>query len=490
MKLRYSNICAVVLVTLLFSSCDSWLDVRPKSEVKADNLYSTEAGFRQALFGIYGSMSNPSVYGGNLTMGFLDVLAQNYAIIHGENHNMYYASIYDYTEQDTEKRIGTIWSSLYNRIANCNYLLENLEGSEHLFQNDNYVFFKAEVLALRAYLHFDLLRLYAPSVAAGGLGEPAIPFVDKVQTESFKQSTGQEILNRVITELVEAKDLLRDIDPIGPAFEDYKESNSYGMNDYLLDDGFLLYRKSRMNYYAINGLLARVYLYAGEKDLAKQAAIEVINSGKFTLVEEEQVNTDVPDRIFFDEVVFALYNDNLKAKSNVYFKDGDASKDEYPLLIPATRRKLYFPSGEGAYYDFRLKYQFGRVGDSTEEYIIKYNHASPHTVGNSSTCYIPMIRMSEMYYIAAECETDPAQAIAYINSVRQHRGYDDLLNEGIDFESELMKEYRKEFLAEGQMFYYLKRKNIETIPYSSLPGDNAVYVLPIPDVEIEYGNIN
>lgn len=37
------TICAVIL---LLTSCDDWFDVRPKSQVKEDDLFQTEAGFR------------------------------------------------------------------------------------------------------------------------------------------------------------------------------------------------------------------------------------------------------------------------------------------------------------------------------------------------------------------------------------------------------------------------------------------------------------
>ena len=74
---------------------------------------------------------------------------------------------------------------------------------------------------------------------------------------------------------------------------------------------FLRYRALRLNYYAVSALLARVNLYAGQKQDALTYAVEVIrasNNGIFPFVDRSLVvgNPEDPDRIFSSEVVFAL----------------------------------------------------------------------------------------------------------------------------------------------------------------------------------------
>jgi hypothetical protein len=72
-----------------------------------------------------------------------------------------------------------------------------------------------------------------------------------------------------------------------------------------------------------------------------------------------------------------------------------------------------------------------------------------------------------------------------------NRGYaeENNIKDPVTLEEEIYKEYRREFLAEGQMFYYLKRKNIKHIEFTETAGSKAVYVLPIPDSEIDFGKI-
>ena len=63
---------------LLFGGCSNWLDVDPKSQVKQEALFESEAGFQDALTGIYTMMARTGMYGGHETMGFLDMVAQTY----------------------------------------------------------------------------------------------------------------------------------------------------------------------------------------------------------------------------------------------------------------------------------------------------------------------------------------------------------------------------------------------------------------------------
>ena len=51
----------------------------------------------------------------------------------------------------------------------------------------------------------------------------------------------------------------------------------------------------------------------------------------------------------------------------------------------------------------------------------------------------------------------------------------------------LKSEYSKEFFAEGQFFYFLKRYEEKTFYRSVVEMTKSEYVFPLPDNEIEYG---
>ncbi|MCK7554828.1 RagB/SusD family nutrient uptake outer membrane protein [Chitinophaga sedimenti] len=101
-----------------------------------------------------------------------------------------------------------------------------------------------------------------------------------------------------------------------------------------------------------------------------------------------------------------------------------------------------------------------------------------------------MLRNTELYYIAAECQPDAAKALAYLNQVRAHRGLP-ALAATVNIQNEIRKEYMKEFYGEGQLFYYYKRRAETTIPSAISTGatiamNKAKYVVPLPLSETQY----
>lgn len=54
-------------------------------------------------------------------------------------------------------------------------------------------------------------------------------------------------------------------------------------------------------------------------------------------------------------------------------------------------------------------------------------------------------------------------------------------------QNEIYKEYRKEFLQEGQLFYYYKRLNANEIKGANVRPNRSIYVLPIPSVDTDFG---
>ena len=51
---RYIAIIGIILMSGLFGGCDNWLDVKPATEVNEDDMFSTEQGFMDALYGEIG----------------------------------------------------------------------------------------------------------------------------------------------------------------------------------------------------------------------------------------------------------------------------------------------------------------------------------------------------------------------------------------------------------------------------------------------------
>lgn len=470
---RVKHILGIALFSLLCCSCHDWLDVSPESEVKYDDLFSYKNGFKDQLTGVYTALCSENLYGAHLSYGMMDALGQQY-VWEQETGSYYYLYRFEYNNSTSISIIDGVWNKMYNAIANINILLQGIEEHRGVLSDTEERVYEGEAYALRAFLHFDLLRLFGKSFVSGA-GEKAIPYVKSISKQVTPLSTVSQTIDLVIEDLEKAAGLLRNADPI-----------CTGENT-----AFLGTRTFHFNYYAVRALLARAYLYKNDKTNALKCALEVIESGKFPWVESGKVVTtirDLRDGIFASECVFMLNNTKLESLTNTYLKEGsDNSVGNLLLMSPAVCDEIFETSLYG--FDWRYNYYFtslkGTYVGSTKLWQVadEYNNRQP------------LIRQSEMWLIAAEC-SPKSEAIGYINTLRKHRGFaessmlaeDDVSDDGM--QAIIGKEYRKEFVGEGQWFFYCKRKDMETLPDVSVPFSKAYYVLPMPDQEKDYGDRN
>ena len=103
---------------------------------------------------------------------------------------------------------------------------------------------------------------------------------------------------------------------------------------------------------------------------------------------------------------------------------------------------------------------------------------------------LPMIRISELYYIQAEYlirQNDLSGAIEKIDAVRKARNCQigsmgvmaKNINDLESFKKEVAKEALRDFMQEGQAFFYYKR--FKLLPKSGMKESDMV--LPKPDNE-------
>ena len=112
------------------TSCSDWLDVKPKTNIEEEDLFKNEQGFKEALTGIYIKMCSTSLYGREMTYGFMDTLAQRYDNSQNQNADYNDADVwYTYPSTKTETYTNNFWSIDYNLIANLNNLLANIDNN-------------------------------------------------------------------------------------------------------------------------------------------------------------------------------------------------------------------------------------------------------------------------------------------------------------------------------------------------------------------------
>jgi starch-binding outer membrane protein, SusD/RagB family len=431
---RNNYIFFVLLATsLLLGGCKKWVDVKPPLQVDQNELFSSEEGFRDVLNAVYLQMGNKDAYGRDLNVGMLSVMGRSYdtTITPAINNLFYQAAKYNVQDADVKAAAKKIWDGHYFSIGNLNNLLANVDAKKLLFTGANYNIVKGEALGLRAYLHFDLLRLFAAAPAAAGLNTPAIPYVTKLSPYASPVATTGAVIDACIADLLDAEKLLI-----------ASESKT-----------------SQFNVWAAKGLLARIYLYKGDLLKAQQYALEIINSKKFPLVVSNS------DLMFSKEHLFSIYSYQISAIA--YNSSVLNTNPALGFSIP--NQTALFVTGSGSTADWRRAFVDPASG------VAIGNTISPrkfYSGNQSSVNIVPMIRTTEMYYIAAEAANalqDSLTATNLLDSVRVHRNLVKYTQTALKTDSinkEIAKEYQKEFLGEGQVFYYYKRKNL---PFSSLP---------------------
>lgn len=473
-RIKYS---LFILFAVALSSCSSWLEVNSKDKVLETTIFKDKAGFLKALNGVYVELVNESLYGSDLSYGTIDVMAQYYNVKGNSNSPYWIYSFYSYNEVKAKEKFDKVWSKAYNMIANCNIILEHCADDKGVLNDSYKSLIKGEALALRAMLHFDLLRLFGPIYSDETKDQMAVPYMMDSEQQNKPLKSSSEVMQLVKEDLKAAEVLLKSCDPIiTEGVRNYP--NNMGNNE-------MFYRQYRLNYYAVCALMARANLWSGDKTDALEYANRVIAVGEkiFPFVTMEEANhATKPNRVFSSEVIFALYN---MSRSSVYDSRYSNALKSFDILTVAGKERLdELYSDEN---DFR--YKMWNSDPTHKFYFRKFEEvANDNDVSMAFRYMMPLIRLSEMYLIAAESTSDIDYAKKCINMVRFNRGSFDLDITESNLEENITKEFRKEMICEGQMFFFYKRKGVKFIPDGALVSGNMSmdlknYVVPLPESE-------
>ena len=466
-----------IFIGLLFSltSCNDWLDVELDNKVDDDKLFNTAEGFKEALAGVYSKMSKSSMYGGRLTMEYVDVLAQYY----NTNSTYEYWKDYDYENSGCRSIISGMWNNLYSCISQVNCILEWTDKNAGVLSESDRNQIRGEALALRAFLHFDIYRLFAPDVKWAQNAE-GIPYNKEFGVSLPPMYLTKEVVQLVINDLLEAEKCLQN-DPIQNVVPYMiKTSTSAGdVVDKAAKDEMDKY-VARVNLYSVKAMLARAYQARGEYVAAVSKAKEVIDSGKFRLLEATRIDQseNMVDLLFSDEHIFSLRNKELSTYTKSIFKETSGG-------TTALRMEGSYNLYDGNRDDFRYSKWY------VDFDFIKYVPDS----NSIFTTKVPLIKLSEMYLLIAECtyDTDPDEARRYVNMLRRHRirGNQEGAGDWMYLSREdIFKEMRREYIGEGQMWFAHKRNrlNLSGGLTGTIEASDDIFVFPLPDAEIESGN--
>lgn len=465
-----------IFIVLLFSlsSCTNWLEVELDNKVDDNKLFSSADGFKEALAGVYSRMSKQTRYGEYLTMEYLDVLAKYY---NASEYSYEYWNKYNYVYSSTKNTISNIWNNLYSDIAQVNCILMWADKNAGVMDENTRNQVRGEALALRAFLHFDLYRLFAPDVKRSPKAD-GIPYNKEYSVSLPPMYSVEEVLQLVINDLKEAEACLVN-DPITnvvpysiTSITDGVEETNAAAKD--MADQYV----ARINLYAVKAMLARAYQARGEFSKAVEKAKEIIYSGKFRLLEFSSIDQDEKtiDLLFSDEHIFSLRNSKIITFSQRLHRDnvsgGTTTLTPLPMRDVAT---MYESNNDDVRYAkwFNLSRLVKFMPDTLSIFPQK----------------MPMIKLSEMYLLVAECTvaSEPDTAMHYVNILRDHRIRNNAHWKTIGKEF-IFEEMQREYVGEGQLWYAYKRnhKAIQGSDGEIEPSDD-IFVFPFPDAEIEDG---
>lgn len=479
-KILYTMIlaCSTMMV-----SCDSWLEVKPYDKISEGELQKSEEGYQKMLNGIYIDLNSDALYGQSLSVEMIEVMGGAYAI--GTDNSVWgnYKDLsnYQYGTEYWRNRLDQTWNKAYALILNCNKILENIDQNQGLFTGGNYYAVKGEALALRAMLHFDMLRLFGP-VYAKDSDKKAIPYYNKQTNSPEPILTAKEVAEKMVADLEEARILLAN-DPVkteGTLMSGSQDGTS----------NFMRYRALRLNYYAVEALLARVNLYMGNKTEAFKYATDVIKTadqGIFPFVDKSLVigSPADPDRIFSSEVLFALTNTSRSKIHKNFYDPSRLPNYVFRMDDNLMSNIVYGGAATTGGYQDDYRYRANWIATGSNRYFYKYSDMVAN--GSIQNTMIPMIRLGEMFLIAAESQSDNlANGVQYVNALRRNRGVANLQTLTPDL---LKYEYIRELYGEGQLFYLYKRLNSDIITSSNAnknpKASDLIFVVPLPDSETE-----
>jgi hypothetical protein len=434
--MKNRNIYQLVFCCLFFLvSCEDQLDIEPTFSISDDAALSSEASINKLLIGTYQVAGNANSHGGFVQV-FSDLL--------GADDQVTWNGTYTEPREVLFKEmlagniiINNVWKNLYRTVNQCNLVLAHLDVIKDDAEKSR---IEGEARFLRALNYFELVRLFGNKT----LGVPLRldPIVDYGANLSFARNPIAEVYDAIFNDLNLAFTLLPDD------------------NDVYADK------------YAAEALLARVHLYLGHYDEARDAADDVINNGGKALsgsfADAFNHNEDTAEDIFAMQVTSQSGDNQLidmYASEDFGGRGGDISINQAYLDFfddPNDERSLFF-------------YENPKGDRLTGKYINQF--------GN-----VPIIRLAEMLLIRAECNvqlgtTAGAAPLDDVNAIRQRSGAGALASVTID---EILAERMRELAFEGFWIYDVKRTHgtIQGIPYDDLRLE-----MPIPQSEMDTNSL-
>lgn len=464
----------ILFAAVALTSCSKdFLDKEPTTAVSLGSAIATESDLGVALNGTYASLRATDLYGRTLPLKG-DLMADN-AFVTTANSGRY-ISFNNFAFNSGDAYALGIWQNAYIAIKNANAVINSsLAAAPNVDQ------YKGEAYAIRALMHFELVRNYAHPYTVAPT-DPGVPVVTAYDAKSLPaRNTVAEVYQQVLADLKQAYTLM----------------TKYRGTAYF-------------SKYAARALEARVYQNMGNWEEAKTAALDVINNSGWVMLPAASyvspsgstatgnyspggywaspvVQTATKNETLFEVAADINNNNGFDQLGGIYLTIGGyygdilGTQSLYNLYAATDVRRGLMPTGSRS----------GQAGTVYLNY--KYSNAANNTDKDD----IKILRLSDIILIAAEAyynTGDMVNALKYLNMVAQQRdpAYVGYASTGAQLLEDILTERRKELAFEGHRFWDLVRlkkswtkvSNQDPASAVTVTPDNNALIFPIPVTEI------
>ena len=478
MQLKY-NLIAIALLGFSFSSCSDFLEQNPQTDLSENDFYKTADDILSAVNGAYSSLQENDIYGNWYVFG--EIPSDN-------TRNQLSGSVttqneFDQFYIDTQNSmIANFWKAAYKVINRTNTVLGRIDGID--INADLANRYKLECKFIRALMYFNLVRVY---------GDVPLVLKEISISESYDilREPKENVYNQIIADLKEAQGL-----PVSyPTAEDGRATQG-----------------------AAKALLADVYMTLHKYAEAETILAEIINSGRYSLLE----NTPGSLNIDGYKNVFSPVNHNSKEGifEIQFLKGGYGEGSNYAnnfapensgtnvVAVGGTggnnipEMDIYNAYEEGDLrrdFSMSLGYYDNRKNNEWVEsrYVCKYMDV-PYQNNDASNNY-PVIRYADVILMYAEALNQngkTAEACKYLNMTRRRGfGYQTTETSPVDLQTtdkaqfSLMveQERRVELAFENHRWFDLIRtgRAVEVMRSKGFSLNETNLICPIPQKQID-----
>lgn len=378
-----------------------------------------------------------------------------------------FIALQDFTNTDNYQ----VWRYYYRIIRSCNTVIDALGGNDVVPELAANKAIMGQAKAMRAHSYFYLAQYMQKEYVAG---EEILPIYTSLSGEAAAKSPASDVYGLMEQDLLEAIDLL---------------------------NGYQRGAKSEINQNVAKGILAYVYGAMGRDGDAASLANQVVTSGEFTLMSDEEVTGGFNDLstsgwmwgidLTSDlEIDLVSWWGQMDAFSYSYAWAGDAKAIDaglYAQIPDDDVRKAQFQEPEGDYYDLMPLNKF---------------YAPARVIGGQRPMITDLVylRVAEMYLLAAEGfakSGDEGTARTRLKQLVSQRVPDASYIDGLSgqaLRNEIYLQTRIELWGEGKSYLALKRNKANVVRGAnhlsfvgeSIPYNDERLTFEIPQLEIQF----